>query len=266
MPHIGSLTAFDDLDSDELNDGAGSDGTLFVRPIATRPAMPWDQARAASLDARLNAPLPISELAWTLRRLERWMPGAPGRYAAVYARREDVGDGLETTAELDGQRFAVQFPSPGRRKAQARRLAVAGAIAAVTTALVASMLVSLVTARADANVRLESLEQTVAARLSQTRRQTALQAQAQVMANAGLTNHRADRVLADLAWAARNKSAAAGVERFIWEGSLFAVEVRGEEPPFTAADRPVERSARPVRPGVWLWGVAQGPVNAEPVP
>lgn len=256
MPHIGPLAAFDEPEAMEAVDLAAPEAALFVKPVTTRPAMPWDQARAAALEARMNAPLPIAQLAWQLRRLEPWKPGAPGRYAAIYARREDVRDGLNAVTDLDGRSIPVQFPSPGKRQEQARRLAIAGTVAGIAAFLLVSSGISVFAAHARASAELEQLEATTVRRLSQTRAQNALSAQSQAIAQAGLVNRRASRVLDDLAWASRGKAAEVGIEGFIWEPSLFAVQVRGEASPFPVADRKVERSSSQVRPGVWLWGVS----------
>lgn len=266
MPHIGPLADFGEPEGLDPEDRAAPEAALFVRPVPTRAAMPWDQARAAALEARLNAPLPISELAWQIKRLQPWRPGAPGRYVAIYARREDVRDGLTAVADVDGRSIPVQFPSPGKRREQVRRLAVVGTGAGLAAFLLVSSVISVLAVRARATAQLESLEQTTARRLEQTRVQKALQAQAQAVAAAGLTGRRASGVLSDLAWAVRNKTPDAGIEGFLWEGSLFAVEVRGETSPFQAADRRVERSASSVRPGVWLWGVTDGDAGAEATP
>ncbi|MDO8297670.1 MAG: hypothetical protein Q7T19_14665 [Caulobacter sp.] len=266
MPHIGPLADFGEPEGQDPEDRAPPEAALFVRPIPTRAAMPWDQARAAALEARLNAPLPIGELAWQIRRLQPWRPGAPGRYVAIYARREDVRDGLTAAADVDGRAVPVQFPSPGKRREQVRRLAVVGTGAGLAAFLLVSSVISVLAVRVRAAAQLDALEQATAGRLEQTRAQKALQAQEQAITAAGLTGRRASRVLNDLAWAARSKAPDAGVEGFLWEGTLFAVEVRGEANPFPAADRRVERSASPVRPGVWLWGVTDDDAGAKEAP
>lgn len=256
LSYIGPLADFGEPDELEPVAASAPDVPLFVKPVTTRPALPWDQARAAVLEARLNSPLPIEELAWQLRRLDPWKPGAPGRYAAIYARRDDVRDGLTAIADLDGRAIPVQFPTPGKRQEQARRLAVTGVVASIAVFLLVGTSISVFAVRARASAELESLELATARRLEQVRVQKSLQAQSQAIARAGLTDRRASRVLGDLTWASHNKTADADIEGFVWEGDLFAVEVRSDASPFAAADRKIERSNSPVRPGVWLWGVS----------
>lgn len=264
MPHIGPLADFGEPVLQQEDEA--QEPRLFVRAITIRPAPPWDQARAARLEATLNAPVPLTQVALQLRRLEPWRPGAPGRYGAVYARHEDVRDGLTTTASLDGITFPVRFASPGRQREQARQLAIVGTLTAVGVFLLVTTAASVIATRIQATSRLEALELATAQRATRARSVSLRQAQAQALLEAGLDDRRASRVLEDLAWAARNRTANAGVEGFVWEGSLFAVEARGEEAPFSAIDRKVERASRPVRPGVWLLGVSDGAQATEPTP
>ncbi len=257
MPVLGPLTRVDDVSSaDEPGETPGTQAPpLFVRAISTRPAAPWDQNRAARLEAELNAPLPLDVTALVVKRLERWSPGAPGRYAAVYARRSDVADGLTTVAQLDGRPIPVRFLSPERQAAQLKTFAVAVAGATIMTFLLVLTIASVIAVRSEAEARLEALEQTVQRRLVEARRREALAEQSRALTAAGVENLRASAVLADLDWAARAKSADVSLEGVYREGALMAVEVRGDQVPFAGGDRAVQRSEKPVRSGVWLWGV-----------
>jgi hypothetical protein len=266
MPHIGPLADFGAPDGPGDDVDPAADTPMFVRLVTTRAALPWVQGQAAHLEARLNAPLPLTEATFLLKRLEAWRPGAPGRYAAVYVRHEDVRDGLTATAHLDGQPIAVRFLSPGLRRRQARQLALFGTGAALAAFLLVSTAISLVVVRGAASADLALAEQTAARQLTQTRRQATLQAQARAIERAGLADRRAVRLLDDLAWTVRGRTPGAAIERFVWEGSLFAIEVRGDESPFAATDRPVQRSTAPVRPGVWLWGVTSDDQPGEGAP
>ena len=68
-------------------------------------------------------------------------------------------------------------------------------------------------------------------------------------------------VASDLAWASAAKSADAHIEVLHWQGGVMTLEAIGDRPPFEPdGDRRVERSKRPVRNGVWVWGV--GPARA----
>lgn len=258
-------------DSDSLKSGLGprlvvnddpAPPPVFVRAVVTVPAMPWDQARAARLEATLNAPLPLTELALALKRLDRWKPRTPGRFAAVYARHADIGDGLSVAPELDGRPVEVHFPSATRRRAQVRLMAIVTGAATAAVFLLFSVGANIWTSRTEAEQRLESLEQQADRRLKDARAAAALSAQARALDAMDLEGRRAAVVLKDIAWAARARRADANIEAFHWEGGLFAVEARGEASPFVQSDQPVRRSQRPVRAGVWLWSPDTGAGSA----
>lgn len=70
---------------------------VLVRTLVVPPGAPWVQQRAAMLEARHSAPLPIESLVLSLMRLEGWRPGRPGRYAACYVLARDFAGRLTTT-------------------------------------------------------------------------------------------------------------------------------------------------------------------------
>lgn len=231
---------------------------VFVRAITAVAAMPWDQVRAVRLEATLNAPMPLTEVAFVIRRLTPWRPKSPSRFAVVYARHADIGDGLTVTADLDGQAVPVHFPSPARQRARVRLLLATIGVAALATFLLISVTAAIWMTRSEASQRLELLEQQADRRLHEARTTARNTAQAEALDALGLREHRASAVLDELAWTAKARKGDARIEAFHWENGVLAVEARGEETPFAATDRPVRRSERPVRAGVWLWGVDPG--------
>jgi hypothetical protein len=72
-----------------------------------------------------------------------------------------------------------------------------------------------------------------------------------------------DDLVKSLAWASTAKAPQARIEGLHWDHGFMAAEVRGDEAPFQRLDRPVQKSARPARPGVWLWGVAPSEETAR---
>ena len=103
---------------------------VFVRVIPTPPGMPWDQARAAALEARQGAPLPLIDVAYQVRRLAPWAPGQPGRHAAFYVRAQEVGEALATVQTVDGRSLTVQFVSFAEQRRRSRRLVRLGIVGA----------------------------------------------------------------------------------------------------------------------------------------
>ena len=54
---------------------------VFVRVFQAPAGMPWEQGRAARLEARHGSPLPIADVMHQVKRLGAWSLGQPGRYA-----------------------------------------------------------------------------------------------------------------------------------------------------------------------------------------
>lgn len=246
---------FADPDSPELI--ADERPQVLLRALTTPPAMPWDQARAAELSARLQTPLPADVVTWKLRRLTPWRPGAVARFLAAYVRRADVGGGLSVTQAFEGQPYAFEFLPPGQREAMVRQFTLAAAAAGVAVLVAALAVVGAVQARGEAQRQLSSLELTLERRARQAASQAELDRRDQALAAGGLEAQRPARMLADLAWVAQSRADPVRLEAVLWEPGLTAIEVRGDEEPFQATDRKVQRASRPVRPGVALWGISQ---------
>ena len=248
-----------------LDEGSAAEAPprLFVQAIRTLAAPPWDQAAAARLEARLNAPLPLDQVTFVVRRLGPWKFGAAGDYAAVYARHEDVRQGLVSTAHLDGRAIPVVFPAPGRLQKQARVMGLSIAVSAVGVFLTIATVASVLSARAEATARLEALEQAVARRTRDAGRVEAANARLQAIEAAGLGGRRAMVAVADLDWAAAARTPNARIESLIKADDILAAEVRGQEAPFEGIDRKITRYDRPIRRGVWLWTIGEGAGEAR---
>lgn len=235
---------------------------VFVRTISAPPGLPWEQARAAGLEARMGAPLPLHGVAYQVRRLEGWAPGHPARFAAFYVRAAEVGDALAAEIEVDGRMLSVRFSSDAARRRRARALAaISGAAGGVALALAIALVFAL-GLRAQADARLESLEQRAAARLSQAQKLNELKRQTAALDQAQARSRGLDQVLDDLALVSAAKTPGAHIQAFHWDRGYAAVEVRGEAAPFTSLDRGAQRAAHELRPGVWLWGLAPASARA----
>jgi len=230
---------------------------IFVRALSTPPGAPWEQARAARLDSRHGAPLPLAELMHQVRRLDRWAPGQPGRYAAFYIRAREFREPFESSVEVDGRTVRVKF---GASSPDLRRFQGAGAaLLAITLcgAILGTGVTLALAARREAETRLAAEEQLAASRLklAQAHRDRSNQAR-DLRALVGHARPLGE-VLGDLTWVATSKTPEARLTGVHWERGLLAVEARGEQPPFLAVDRPIERSPKPLRAGVWLWAVGR---------
>lgn len=237
---------------------------VFTRTFNVPPGLPWDQSRAAALETRHGSPLPIHELLHRVRRLGRWAPGEPGRYAAFYVRRHDYAQPFETTLQVDGATLRVAFGSRGAQLQRLQPWLLGLAAAAGAAVLVGAPLWLAWTARSDAAARLERLETRLAARDRQARQLEAGRLQALAVSRASADLMTPADLLADLGWLARAKTPGARIVAVHWERGALAVEARGEAPPLAAFDRRLERSAQVLRPGVWLWGVS--PILSDGAP
>ncbi|WP_423306981.1 hypothetical protein [Caulobacter sp. KR2-114] len=228
---------------------------IFVRPFLAPAGAPWDQGRAAGLEARLGAPLPLAEIVYQVQRLEPWRPGRPARFAAFYARARDVGEALEEVVEVDGQARAVRFVSA---RVQARKAQGAIALALLLGMLAASVgtafAYALVARGADAE-RLESLTPAVAGKARLAKALDRQRRESRALENGGVRGLALSDYLSDLAWASAAKAPGARIDAVHWDHGLMAVEAHGDQPPFAAGDRQVTKVPKPIRPGLWLWGV-----------
>lgn len=230
---------------------------VFVRALSVPPGAPWEQARAARLDARHGAPLPIGELMHQVRRLEPWGPGKAGRYAALYVRAREYQAPFETDVEVGGRTLRAQFGARAVDRDRARMLALVAGLLVVSGAALGGGLMLALGARSEATARLEAAEQLAASRLKMAEGVRARQQQARELRDLVGQARPMGEVVGDLTWVATSKAPEARILAVRWEGGLLAAEARGETPPFQSVDRPVAKASRPLRPGVWLWGVGR---------
>jgi len=246
---------------------------VLVRTIPVPAGLPWDQDRAARLEARHSAPLPMQELVHRLQRLDPWRPSTAGRYVAFYVLARELTGRLDTTVEVDGRVVRVSFLTPAQQGERARRLLAAGVVAGAIAFLATATIGVAFTKRLQAEAALSALETRTAGKLHLLAARDQLKVQNRTLDAQPDRGARTRDVLADIAWAASGKAPDAHIEALHWEPGLMAVEVRGAEAPFAATtDRLIQKSAKPIRRGVWLWGVTprsfasggRGPVAAMP--
>jgi hypothetical protein len=238
---------------------------VFSRGFSVPAGAPWEQARAAQLEVRHGSPLPISELSWRLRRLGGWGPGRPGRYVVFYVRNREFAEPFETTVAVEGELHRVSFGSAGEQLRRARRMAVLGVLVGALVVALGAGLVAGLNARARAASQLETLERLADLKTRQAGKLQLRLAQERELQTAVGAAGTLDDVISDLTWASAAKAPDARIAAFHWDHGLLAVESRGEASPFLPSDRQVERVARPIRPGIWLWA-ARSRVAPPPPP
>lgn len=229
---------------------------VFTRLFTVPQGAPWEQARAAQLEARHGSPMPIADLFWRVRRLEAWGPRKPVRYAAFYVRRNEVSGQFETSVNVEGRSFPLAFGTSGVSIGRVSEIAVL----TIVSLIVVSVATSGVLMASNSRNQLESEVSRAELRLKGKLRQLAdqqkrLERQRELARLVGGSAPAQD-ILADLAWTASARLPEARIQAFHWDKGLIAIETRGDATPLAAAGRSLERSSKPLRPGVWLWGVS----------
>ena len=260
MIPVGSLRLVDDELENVASLGPASaeavEPKVFVRTILVPAGLPWEQGQGADLEARNGSPLPIADVVYRIKRLEGWRPGAPGRFAAFYVLAKEINGQLEAAAQVDGKSIGVTFVSAAEDGRRAKLLGAVGiVVAAISFGLVLSVGLAL-TRRAETATGLEIAEQKAQVKFKGARAKERLRAQDRALADWPEKGARLSEVLADIAWVSSARDPAVRIEALHWDQGYIAVEARGMNPPLLlTGDRTLERSAKPIRKGVWLWGL-----------
>lgn len=231
---------------------------VFVRTFTTPAALPWDQARGAQLEARHGAPLPLADLMHRVKRLQPWAPGRSATFAVFYVRRKDYTAPFETVMDVDGQAVRVAFGARTRSFRAPPSAVLATGSVAISLAILGAAATMAWSARTSAEAELQALEAQAAARARLADRTQAQRRQVTDLERARAGSAAPADVLADLAWINRAKTPEARIVAVHWERGVIALETRGEAPPISAFGAELVRSERPLRSGVWLWGVQRG--------
>lgn len=235
---------------------------VFTRTISAPPGAPWEQRKAATLEARIGAPLPLRELEFQVVRMDRWRPGQASKFAAFYVRTRDVGRRFSAEAIVDGQPVEAVFVGRGERASAARKTAIFAAAAVGGLALGAISLTVALSARHGAEAQLEELERLVRQKAALARAAEAERREAKALDQAGMAGRSLYGYLTDLDWASAAKTPTARIDAIHWDRGAIAVEARGDDPPFAEQGRHLTRMDKPLRPHVWLWGVGPGSPQA----
>jgi hypothetical protein len=132
--------------------------------------------------------------------------------------------------------------------------AAALAVAAVAF-LVGGAFTSALSLRSQIADRLTVVEQTATVKARGAQAEERMHQDAKFLDSEGVRQLTLAAALSDLAWAASAKAADAHVDAYHWDHGRIAVEVRGETAPFAQIDRVAVKDDKPLRPGVWLWGI-----------
>lgn len=218
---------------------------VFARAVHAPAGWPWEQARAAQLAARHEAPLPIDQVHLRLKRLAPWRPAQPARFAACYVRISEIGERFETRVEVEGQSVLVAFEPPEVLARRARRSLLVGAGAAVVAALLFVSVAGALLARTQGEEQLAALEHDAAVKLQRAEAAQSVRRQSAALVAASPGEPVAGP-LADLAWAMAARAPDARIQAWRWDHGVSRVEARGEVSPFADAHRTVTREGATV--------------------
>lgn len=236
---------------------------VFVRAFSVPAAMPWEQTKAAQLEARHGAPLPIAEVMHRFRRLGSWSPGRAGRFAVFYIRRREYKQAFETVVEVDGEPIKVAFGAGGAQLQRAQSgLIYTALIGALVLVLVGGAAAAL-KARSAAAAQADAVEQALEAKARMAAGLTRQREYARALRTAAGRAAPVGDVLADVAWATSVRNPDAKVMALHWDHGFLAAETRGATAPFEVPPEALEKSERPIRSGIWLWGVQSSALSAQ---
>jgi|GEM_PF-1189860 len=244
-------------EADAADGAAAAEPQVLVRTFATPAGLPWDQARAARLEARHAAPLPISELHYRLKRLGGWAAGRPGEFAVFYLRRSDLTGAFATTVDVGGEAIRVSFGAKSTPSVHLGELGMLMLSLILSFLILGAVLVSGWSIRQDTTQQLEALEQQTASKLNLGRKLQHDQAQDRALAVSQGTSGQVADVLDDLAWIAHARTPGARILSVHWDHGLMAIETRGSAAPVASTQRQLIRAAKPGLAGTWLWGVTR---------
>lgn len=232
----------------------------FTRVVTTPPAWPWDQVRAARLEAQHTSPVSGGDITILVRRLKPWAFNEPGEFVAVYLRAGDAtGDGFDV--EVQGRRLRIDLPSRAKREAMVKERAVqVGCLAVVILAFVGLTMLAL-QRRAALEERLAQAELRVQRLTRQSQGVANAKADARALAALDVQDQTIDRVVQDLNRVSMSMNTDARIETYYWRKGYWAVEARGDAPPVRGMDAELQKSVKPVRRGVWLWAAKSGEVR-----
>lgn len=224
----------------------------FTRTIQTAAALPWRQRQMAELEARLGAPAPMEQLVFQVRRTDPWRPRAPGLFEAEY---------LHASGGAAQNRRATSFLGldASRRTPFGLSLPALVLVGLALVVLPAAALNQAWSRRQDQAEALSDLDTRV---LVEGRRATAAARRAEEarrLDQLHVDELSPGQVLKDLDWLSLHKRPDVTLSAVHWARGIAALEVASDVSPLDAADKPIQCAPHPLRPGVWLWGVALSP-------
>ena len=202
----------------------------FLRTFSMPAAAPWDQMRAARLNALHNAPVPGPQVAICLRRLDPWRPNLPARFCAAYVRSADVVGKLILAEQVEGVLVEFVFSSAAAEGARRRRLLRdVGLGAALVLTLVGATLRGQAI-RADEN---QQISRAMRLDLQALRAQTSaarLRRNVRALIGTGVEHRSGGDLAADLTWLASVRRPHTPLKSLVWRDGQMLLTGSGSPP------------------------------------
>ena len=227
----------------------------FTRVMTIPPGWPWDQSRAAMLEARLASPTSNDGVSIIVHRLKAWALGEGGEFVAIYLRAGDQMPAQGIDIDVLGRTVHIDMPSRAARTEQLKDQATRIAAVMVMVVVVLGLIALAFERRAALEDRLTNTEFQVEHEARAARAVTRAKQDAEALSELGVTDG-LDHAINDLTYVTVAKDPAARLDAFYWSKGFWAVEARGNDAPIKDSGVTLQKSAKPVHPGVWLWAAS----------
>ncbi len=236
----------------------------FTRVFTTPAGWPWDQSRVAMLEARHSSPVRGGEANIIVRRLKGWALGQSGEFVAIYIRAGDQTPAQGFDIDVQGRTIHIDMPSRAARAEQLKEQATRIGAVVIMIVVVLALITLTFERRTALDDRLNDAELQVTREGRAAHAVAHAKQDAEALTELGVTDG-LDKAINDLTYVTAAKDPAARLDAFYWSKGFWAVEAHGSDAPIKDPGVTLQKSPRPVRPGVWLWA-APDPSNTHGVP
>jgi hypothetical protein len=236
----------------------------FTRVLATPPGWPWDQTRAAMLEARHTSPVASDGVNIIVRRIKAWALGEGGEFVAIYLRVGDPFPAQGLDVDVRGRTIHIDLPSRAARAEQLKDQVTRIAAVSVMVVVVLGLVTLAFERRAALDDHLGDAEVRVAHEAREAHAVARAKHDAEALTELDVTDG-LDKAINDLTYVTAAKDSTARLDAFYWSKGFWAVEAHGNDAPIKDPGVTLQKSTTPVRPGVWLWA-APDPSSSREIP
>jgi hypothetical protein len=238
-----------------MNANIGSEAPFkpFTRVITTPPSWPWDQMRAARLEATHTSPVAVEDVSIIVKRLEGWSFNEAGRFVAIYLRGSEARAGVSFKLDIQGKTINIDMPSKVQQATDAKAKAQILAMSLIITLGFGAMTAMSLKRREAMETRLGALEVRLEQQLRQARTLSRAKADAQSLEAQKLEANTYAKAIRVLDRVTNERDTQVRLDAFYWNRGYWGVESQGQGRPVKTLSLDLKRLVRPVRSGVYLW-------------